>query len=570
MLKNPSPMLIFLLLLGCSGPAPQPAPSTKMDSTSPNTTNWQLTADVAAANSDGTSIDSDLGAVPADSTASLTDTVTAGDSSAPGGDAAQPGSDVPRWQPPETDASPLTVLSTTPTIGALGVARKFVFTLTFSSPVVDAGIQPYTVLVQDPLGQPIDGDFKVDGASVTFTATKAAPPWTRIDVTVTTIVRGVQGQTMQGPFAYHFHTTGHDNMKPWALLAARYAPVIRLAVTSKSSDWPAKQRLAFDLSDPASSVGWSVAATRSHYFITYVFQRPERISDAGKVAFAPDTSGATVIVRRWPQEIPAGLFTWFADGSDEQWWGWLTKEGGLLPPGASAKKANVRKVVAVQTLFPASSDTVGVPKGVKITPRRYLGLVTAKRSQSCWWPDLGDTQHQQCQTHASAKSAMNLVVAVPHSMTDKPPWSPTPPSGKLPVVPYQLRSMDASLWPRRADSTLFDTPLTFTYQPPSGRPAGMQAPMGSKYNVGKGGFSRPPWAWRWKPATNVSYYALPRGAIFMDPAWSVYQRLGGNNAKIASWNPTTKTGYSNDYCFAPRLFIDKRKAPECVGVTPAG
>jgi hypothetical protein len=562
---------LLALVMACGDPPLQPAsvtPGTDVDNAQLDATfagvdvEQQPVGDAVLRAGDGGGTAAGLDASKAHS-----DVASGNDDTA---DSQSPAPDGAIWQAPDIDTSSLKVIATEPPLGALGAPLLLQFTLTFSAPVIDAGIQPYTILVSDPTGAPIEGDFTVKGAKVTFKATKPAPYASRIDAVVTTIVQGTQGQSMQAPFKYHLHTVPYDNSAPWLKLAERYAPVIHLGVTAKDPSWPNKEGLSFDPKAAQPTVGYTVAATHSHYFVSYVFRRPIHAKTSGSPGFSPDLSGATVVVARWPKEHPAGLFTWFKNKNDEQWWGWLAKQGGLVPPGYSATKANVRSVVAQTVLFPPSTDAVGVVAGKTPSPARYTAFLPATSHQSCWWSDTGDVTAKQCETHKAAKLAMNLIKLVPFAASSAPPYVPQPPTGVPPTITYTLASFDALLWPRRNDPALFAIPISFSYKPAAGRPAGMTAPMGSKYASPTTDFGRPPWAWRWRPSTNTTYYDMPRGTLFMDPAWAVYQRVGGVAAKLPKYDPKTHTGYALDYCYAPALFIDKRNSPACVDILPAG
>ena len=140
------------------------------------------------------------------------------------------------------------------------------------------------------------------------------------------------------------------------------------------------------------------------------------------------------------------------------------------------------------------------------------------------------------------------------------------PGDKLTTYTYELVSLFGTWYPRRAAPSLWQKPVSYTYKPPSGRPGGDQTAMGSKFLGGSGDFGRPPWAWRWKPANNATYYDLPRGTIFLDPAFALFSRIGGSTAGLQKYDPATKTGWSNAYCFAPLLFVDLRDSQPCSGV----
>lgn len=490
----------------------------------------------------------------ADSTA--TDTTTA--DGAANQDAADTNAPDSGWTQPDIDLSELTVLATDPKNGALGAPTQVTFTITFSAAVFDAAIAAYTVLVTDAAGQEIAGDFTVKGAVVTFKAKQPTMHASVVNVQVTNYVRGTSGQTLAAPYAFHFYTDGYKDTEAWAKLASRYAPTIRQAV---QGTWPKNDALgawASAASTPEAQVAWAIAATRSHYFVHYQFYWPHHAADP---SFDDDTAGATVIVARYPKERPVGLVTWFKHLADEQRWLWLTNEGALMP-GTSTQKANVRKLLSEDALFGAT-EADGA--------RRYEALLTAGSHQSCLWSDQGEFQNKQClnikQTQVDAKWVRYLPAKSGSTATDPTTITPADFDKAMPEATYALVSLHDTAWPRRADATLFKSPLTFVYAAPSGRP-GLAGSLGSQLAGATQDFGRPAWAWRWKPGTNATYYDLPRGTVFFDPAWALWQRLGGKTNGVKAWDQAGKTGLSLDYCFAPFLGIDARETTECKAMTP--
>ncbi len=492
------------------------------------------------------------------------DTATGGDTA---GDAAADVAQDTGWKPPDIDKSTLELVSSDPADGASLGGVQVDFKLVFSAPVVDAGVQPYTIMVTGPGGAAIEGDFTVKGAEVQFKGKKPAPPYSPIDVLISTIVSGTAGQTMAAPVKLQFHTGGYPDTEPWRKLAERHAPVFWLqtgVAPAKTTDWitdNAPRAIDFagwDLADtdqhlpnhPAAppEVAWTVSSTRSHHFIQYVLYWPRKPKTDKAGAFYNDTAGYTVIVRNKPKEQAVGVVTWFKRGQDEQMWAWLRKDNKVLPANAGAGKHNLRGLVAdLGHAFLPGGD-----------------------HQTCLWQYGGDKTWKQCEKHAGVIGPMRFVQleAAKGDKVVAPSGHGVASDASKPVFKYALTALHEKWWPRRADPKLHVQPMTYSYMAPGGRPK-ITGTMGSKLVGGANkDFGRPPWAWRWKPTTNVSYYDLPRGTVFFDPAWALYQRLGGKAAGIKDWDAKAAAGFSNDYCFSPVLGIDKRAAAACKGILP--
>jgi len=144
---------------------------------------------------------------------------------------------------------------------------------------------------------------------------------------------------------------------------------------------------------------------------------------------------------------------------------------------------------------------------------------------------------------------------------------------------YALRSILETWWPRRdeaaPDGLWQDT--QFVYEAPPGRPKGDGLSLGSKFvtaldpaDINALDAGRPPWSMRWKPGTqSQTYYELPRGTPWLDPAYTLLQRLGGQNA-VPAYDPATAQGLSLQMCWNAFLGIDERTSPACVWTSAAG
>jgi hypothetical protein len=528
-----------------------------------------LSEDVARPDTALPALDGGLFSTDADSGRAETDTPTPGD--------------VGVTAKPDIDLQAMTVLKTVPADGAESTPLKVSFSVHFSAPLLAASIASYTVSVLGPGGQPIDGELEVNGNLFTFTAKAAIKPASPVVVKLSQLVQSDQGETLAEPFVFRFYTRGYLDMEPYRALAERYAPVLLQAIGSNSAvfdllrspdydgDWDGSNNVAHVAQHPAlAQVGWTVIESQSHFFIHYVFFWPKRVAATADLSCDNDSAGSTVVVARYPTEAPVALLTWFKRQFDEQMWAWATKESGLLPAGKKASGANLRQVLPLETLFPSAQsaqDSLGCGGIGGCKPRRYLGLLTAASHQSCLWLDKGDKAYNQCRTDAAALKNMKLVRYVPAAKASAAKSNGAPVGKEPPTYGYQLVPLFETLYPHREEhgpGHLFASPISFTYQPPPGRPGGKTTPMATQYfSKVTGDFGRPPWAWRWKPATLSSWYDMPLGTPFLDPAWALLMRMGGSDGGIIAFDSKAKTGLSTDYCFNPLLYIDSRSTNAC-------
>lgn len=494
--------------------------------------------------------------------------------------------DVPK---PDVPDLPLQVVSTSPIDGATGVDPHVAFEITFSANLLDASVAEYTVFVKGPGGETVVGDLAVAGNKLSFKAAGLVAPASRVTVELSTLVQSDKGDPLAQPFKMQFYTAGYPDTAGMAALAARYAPVLRQAVGKDSKgldylrspdfdmDWDGGNNLA-NLSkfDPLARVGWTVVQSQSHFFIHYAFYWPRRLATTPDLSFDNDMSGATVVVARYPAETPVALLTWFKNQYDEQMWAWATTEGALLPAGKSAKSANLRSVLSLSKLFPETSlpgDGFGCKGITGCVPRRYRGLLTAGSHQSCLWSDPGDKTYNQCRTDSQATAEMKVIRYRPGAVATKASGEGAAVGDQPPTFVYELVPIFESWFSHREEigpGHMFAGPLSWVYKPPAGRPAGPKTAIASRFiSVGQADFGRPPWAWQWKPGTFVSYYDMPLGTPFLDPAWALFQRLGGEAGGVAAWNASTKKGLSVTYCFDAFLGIDARDTAPCKDALPA-
>lgn len=522
------------------------------------------------------------GDAPAGSDTELTDAADV-----PGGDADATQPPIPDGQIADTaapdvqsqpDASadvplaPFTLLATEPTNGAMGNVQPFTVKLHFSAEVKAASIAAYTIAVTTQGGVPVAGKFATVDNDVTFTATDVLSPASRVEMVLGTLVQGQKGGALQQAVTLRWYTEGMPALAVYAKLAARYAPRLLQGVTDGNDalravdldgNWNANDNVknAGGL-DALATVGWSVIESPSHYFITYVFYWPHRKAVAPGVAADNDTAGSIVTVAKWPAEHPVALTTYFRAKADEQMWTWVTAESGW------PKATYVRGILAEAVLFPKAkdaADTYGCEGIADCVPRRYPGYLTAGTHQSCLWSDPGESggvlAPAQCVTTGTVKSALQMLDYMP-ALVAQPAGKASNPG---PVTAYALQSLHDAWWPHRDEAGplgLWSDTL-FNYEAPPGRPPGPKLATGSRFVSATDDFGRPPWGWQWKPANNISYYGMPRGTPFFDPAWALLQRLGGESTKVPAWDPGQKTGFSQDYCLHPFFFLDNRATAPC-------
>lgn len=496
-------------------------------------------------------------------------------------DVPQPPTDVPQSDVPVTE---FVLLSHTPADGATGIASPIVVTMTFNATVKPEAISQNTIFVSTHGDKPVLGKFVVSDKVVTFTSNAAVQAASRVQVRLTNLVQAKKGASLQQEVVFHFYTAPLAGLEPYQKLAARYAPMIRQGISADSAsadflrsidldgDWNLANNAKNAKKEATAQVGWSVIETQSHFFVTYVFYWAHRAAADTKLAFDNDSSGSIVAIAKYPTEHPVALTTYFKQKSDEQMWTWITAESGLLPAG-SKTPTFLRAIVAQDDLFPKSSDpkdTYGCEGIAGCVPRRYPAFLTATSHQSCLWTDNGEPTLYECDASPPVKAVLKWIEYVPGATAQAASGSAGAPG---PQFTYGLQSLHEIWWPHRDEagaSALFvDT--QFTYAPPGDRPGAGLLPVGSKFisaSATAGDYGRPPWAWTWKPGTNVSYIDLPRGTVFYDPSWNLFVRVHGPDPAPPVYNAAQKTGYSVEHCLHPFFYIDARDTAPCKGSLP--
>ena len=454
-----------------------------------------------------------------------------------------------------------------PPVGSAALPAMFSIKLTFSANLKPASATKTTITVTTNGGVALPCKFAVTADVLTITPIAPAPFASRVTVALGTLVQSFQGVPLQQT-QLAWYTQNWPDQTAYAQWAEIMAPTVRqniggptdyLRSADLDGDWNWANNVTNAASTPLlATISWSAIETRSHLYLTYVYFWPARSGIAPGVPLDNDVAGAQVVVER-KSGLPVAIQSFFKAKVDEQAWLWIAAESGW-----PTKSIFIRAVVPRDQLF-GPSDASGcsaVPPALTCK-RRYPAYLTAGSHQSCLWLDKGEVADQQCVVNDLIKANLALVVYGPAVKAT----APAAPTASESAASYALAPLLDSWWPHRDEAgptALFDD-TQFVYVPPAGRPAGPAYGLGSKnLTAQQGDFARPPWAWRWKPATlAASYYDLPRGTAFFDPAWQLWQRLGGETTAVAPYNDSTKQGFSTDYCFNPYLGIDVRATAAC-------
>jgi hypothetical protein len=465
---------------------------------------------------------------------------------------------------PEADNTKPTVASTDPAAEADDVPIPFVVKVVFSEPMKVVTIYDQSFAVRDIAGNKIPGaiTFEAGDTTAVFTPTQGLFASSSYTVELKgSVIQDAAGNRLEDWVTYTFYTRPPLNQESYLALAEAYAPVINQATNPEAPQYDYLTRFNLDgnwdgLDNPQAIqtkvtqvpavVYYDVLETYSHYYIHYVFFYPYRDTDEAAQKFGNDVSGATVVVQKYPAQAPIAVETYYKNESDEQSHAFVTGESGFVPAGSDPNAVRINGVYPQSELFPGG---------------HYMAYLTARTHQSCLWNWEGTgAMVSYCKLSAAMKNELEghriqYVYKGTAETLDK--------AGTFPVtkedVGYALESLLVKLWPRRlADGVVGSSSIT--YAPAEGRP-GSGTKMGASFVTPyEGDFGRTPWAWRWNPGGAAQFYDLPRGMLYLDPAWFVATR---HNHSV-NFDKTTKVGFSIDYCFNPFFNIDKRSTdPAC-------
>lgn len=465
---------------------------------------------------------------------------------------------------------------TEPPVGSTLAGPPFAFTMVFSTPLKKESVSKVTISVIDTAGGEVPGKWSVDSNKATFTTTALVAPASRMQADVSFLVQSYQGVTLPEPKKLVFYTAPPTGTEPYAQMALRYAPVLRQAVTSPADylrkanldgDWQGNNNQVQQALHPKlAEVTWSAVETQSHVFLGYVLFWPERPAIGSAADFANDTAAVLIAVRKarpGVPERPVALHTFFRSKTDEQSWLYMVENEGLPKGGVY-----VRKVMSLDALFPKTDDGLGCEGLQGCETRRVQLWQTAANHQICLQGDGGQPGDGQCFLGAESMKNATWLNYLPATAPAEAPAA----TAQGAAAVYTLRSILETWWPRRdeaaPDGLWQDT--QFVYEPPAGRPKGDGLSLGSKFvtalnqaDINALDAGRPPWSMRWKPGTqSQTYYELPRGTPWLDPAYTLLQRLGGQNA-VPAWDPATAQGLSLETCWNAFLGLDQRTSPAC-------
>jgi hypothetical protein len=473
------------------------------------------------------------------------------------------------------DKTPPEVVKTEPANEQGGVAIPFVVKVTFSEAIrFKETVDKNNFQVTDINQQPINGDFTYDEPTFTVTWTPKvgtvfmlATPY---HVTLTTTIQDKAGNHLKDYYSFSFSTAlpakYDEDYKP---LAAKYAPAIFQA-TAKAApqfDYPtaydfdgqwsaaAKENAIKKATGVPSWVYWDAVETKTHYFLRYAFYYPLHFGvSAGSDQFSNDLSGATVIVAKRPVPTPVAVETYFGRNDVEEIMSFITSDSGLIPAGGSRASYLYDGLMSRGELFPSD---------------RYLAYLTASSHQSCVWnfyPNEGPGANR-CKLNDGIKATLSVVKyaygdgAAGILQKDATTGFPAAAEG----ISFGLRSLMGEWWVRRdhvGEGSIFSA--TYSYEAPEGHPGnGMLLPQTfiDSIDPASDDKGRPSWAWAWNPGNGMFVPdADLRGVYFLDPAYYFAKR----HKVTIGVNPTTKEGYSDQYCFNPYLLVDQRgKDADC-------
>jgi hypothetical protein len=126
--------------------------------------------------------------------------------------------------PPPASPGELKVISITPLNGASNTARDGVITVTFSQDLSTSTVNTSTLTVTDEQHYSVEADFIiVDGNKATFKSKNKLFSDRKYIVTVTSDIKGINGEVMSGAYISDFITQNSEWSSPESISSANYA-----------------------------------------------------------------------------------------------------------------------------------------------------------------------------------------------------------------------------------------------------------------------------------------------------------------------------------------------------------
>ena len=385
-----------------------------------------------------------------------TDTLTTTDTS----DTQQP-TDTRDATPPDLtpDVTPPQVVSTNPADGANNVALPLTITITFNEPLdpFKVAAETFKLLDVNGVGVPGTPTLSTDGLTVTWKPTtndqSYATPYT---IEVSGLVTDLAGNRIDNPLHFSFTTANYPNQDAYRDLAIKYAPTVKSSVEltgagqpqvptklDADGDWNLannKEWLVQQATSLVPAVYFTVAETRTHYFIHYMLYFPW-VNRTGASEHANGTVVYMVTVekaRGATVERPVALHTWFREGTSEENFAFLTTESGIVRSGDDAKDWYAQAELAQDSLFPGG---------------HFTAWVTATNHYACVW---GQSVGNYCQWGSTVENGNTLVFAytngspTPYAKENNAwPKTMSDIAGTPESLGYALIPALTSLWPRR-------------------------------------------------------------------------------------------------------------------------
>jgi len=488
------------------------------------------------------------------------------------------------------DTTPPKVVSTSPANEETGVKippnkSPFEVKVTFSEAIrFKETVDKNTFQVKDIGGKLLSGKFSYDAA--TFTVTWTADPNTIFllaspyVVTLSNLIQDAAGNRMEDNYVFRFSTEMPKGAENYAALAAKYSPIIYQATQKSAPQFDYLTSFDFDGNQVAadnekaikkatkipSFVYYDVVESTTHYFIRFAYFWPLHLGIAGdgSDSFGNDVAGATVVVKKKPEERPVEVLTYFGIGELEEVRAYATAESGLVKDRDSDGNLNDgdQVYVGVNWVF---SEAEMFPAG------HYQAYLTAQSHESCLWNHTTKENplDLRCLLNEGIKSTLTTIryTYVDGTAQQIEKAQTGFPASMTSDVGYGLKAILGEWWARRdhvGDQAMFSS--TFVYGDCPSCPSEPEDLPGkgailpnafidpvSPLGTYKG---RPPWAWNWEPAStnpDFYYYVMPRGVLFIDPIRFLQKRHRMEVSK----------DWSDKYCYNPYLLIDQRDTAEC-------